>query len=472
MPLRPRPLSPMTDETDPDQFSKPGSVRGKGSPDNAPKISNLLRRVEPIDARSLPSLGDIERAVQRIHDRWPEAVKVPDDRDRDALSREMLARVKVWHWGDMKMSRVLSAAMAVFDADRRNRQDLAPVRRFFLDEIAASGSETFLGGMARVYIDSFAPDADATRSLGACLHMRQRNLGGRLATLTRALPDVFNPETAPRSIAVLMAKSDAPYAALRSVGFRSPHSHGLTLAAHPDFVAMLSPELSKPAAQDRLLAWIDPPGAAALETGGALAVGALLRPWVEREPGDDLRGKLSERIIAAYGDPRLQNGGIWSGFDPVLKRVMLRWLTGQDMKFFCDMVTVTQPNHMWPPRRDFWLALFKEKRITEAWVAFGSSARAYAQRNLVKHGGTNTARRFGRQLDRSQSTSLLIMRIGNKIVVDGCHSYKTHIFRADDPKAPKLYEGSYYCDSIRFSSTNSKSHNSIPNWQEWVLRHV
>jgi hypothetical protein len=103
------------------------------------------------------------------------------------------------------------------------------------------------------------------------------------------------------------------------------------------------------------------------------------------------------------------------------------------------MVTATQNNHMWAPRRDFWLALFEEGRISEAWVAFGSAAREYARNNLMRSGATDINKRFGRQQDRGGNTSLLIMKIGNKTVVDGCHSYKTHIFSRDEDAAPQLY---------------------------------
>lgn len=127
---------------------------------------------------------------------------------------------------------------------------------------------------------------------------------------------------------------------------------------------------------------------------------------------------------------------------------------------------------MWPPRRDFWLKLHDQGRISEAWVAFGRESRDYARTHLVREGATNIATRFAAQLDRGGSTSLLIMRIGGKIVVDGCHSYKTHVFDASDPKAPKLYLSKYYCDSIRHVSRLSQSHLSIASWQTWVLRQI
>ena len=64
------------------------------------------------------------------------------------------------------------------------------------------------------------------------------------------------------------------------------------------------------------------------------------------------------------------------------------------------------------------------------------------------------------------------MRIGNKIVIDGCHSYKTHIFNAHDGNAPKLYQWTYHCDDIMRRSPLSKAHRPIPHGQLWVEQHI
>ena len=184
-----------------------------------------------------------------------------------------------------------------------------------------------------------------------------------------------------------------------------------------------------------------------------------------------MRNEISEAIISAYNDPRTHTGGIWSGFDPGLKAIFLRWLTKQDMLFFCDMVTATQPNHMWPPRRDFWLRLYEEGGSTRPGSP-SAAPRETTRGGAFCSGTTDINRRFGHQTDRGGSTSLLIMRIGNKIVVDGCHSYRTHIFRATTRSAPKLYQRDYYCDDIMRAPKNSKSHNSIPAWADWVMRNV
>lgn len=439
---------------------------------NLPSTRNLLGRVDALRTRALPPLEQIRRSVESILTKWPDVMQTPEDRDREKLAREMLFRIANWKWEDITTQRVISAAVAVFDQDRRSHPDFAPVREFYLSEIETREPGAFLDGMVGVYIDSFAPGADHTRFLAKALGRCSADLGGRNARLTEALPGVFRPDAAPLELARIMRDADDPYGRLKEIGLSSPHSSGLAKAAHEIFVARLAPELSEPEARQKLFSWLTPENGTTLQTGAGLGVEALLSVWRDRTPPDALRNELSETIIAAWGDPRLHTGGIWAGFDPTLKAVLLRWLTHQDMKFFCNMVTATQGSHMWPPRRDFWLKLYEDKMIDEAWVAFGSEARRYAQANLVRSGKTDMNRRFARQLDRGGGTSLLIMRIGNKIVVDGCHSYKTHIFRTDDKRAPKLYQPEYYCDDIMRASPNSKPHNSIHNWSQWVLRHV
>lgn len=425
-----------------------------------------------LNVRALPPLDLLDRGIKRIIDRWPDVVAQPDDRDRDKLAKEMLRRVLQWDWSDIKTARIIAAAFAVFDEERCQRDDLVKVRQFYIDEIETSASVTFLDAMARVYVDTFRVGAAHTAALAQRLTRRLSDFGARIRDLIIKLPGLFSPEHAPDDLANLMRQSSDPYEALKALGLRTPHASGLCHAAHGMFVEAIASSLKRPDARDQVLRWLIPEHGNALETGAAKAVEALLAAWRTETPPEDVRADLSERIIRAYNDPRLHNGGIWSGFDPELKNILLRWLTKQDMRFFCDMVDATQDSHMWPPRRDFWLQLYEDGRIDEAWVAFGSTARRYALEKVKGSSDASLNRRFGRQTDRGGSTSLLIMRIGQKIVVDGCHSYKTHIFRADDPKAPKLYQSEYFCDDIMRRSRLSKPHTSIPVWSQWVLQNV
>jgi hypothetical protein len=234
---------------------------------------------------------------------------------------------------------------------------------------------------------------------------------------------------------------------------------------HLAFLQSLRPRLSKLDGVEHLFRWLAP-GPQMVRTSGAReAVESVMDAWGAAPPEDERR-EICRLVVTSYNDPRLSSGGIWGGMRPELRDRFLRWLTGEDMKFFCDVVTATQDSHMWKPRRDYWLRRFREKRIDEAWVAFSDRAADHARRHLR----AGNANRFGRENGRP-NTSLLIMRIGRQIVVDGCHSYKTHLFSIDDPKAPKLYQKSYDCERIRRTSKASFSHH-FPAWINWIERYV
>ncbi|CUJ83691.1 hypothetical protein PH7735_00294 [Shimia thalassica] len=443
-------------------------------PERADSINALLGQPNPLRNRVLPPLDQISRSVTSILSRWPATIKAPEDRDREKLTLNMLFRVQNWKWENITTQRVISSAVAVFDEERRTRADLAPVRSFYLSEIETRQPGAFLNGMVGVYIESFEPGASHTRLLAQALGQRRAELGGRHRKLTETLPSLFEPDAAPPDLAKIMLDSDDPYTALKSIGLSTPHTSGLAKAAHKTFVERLAPDLARPEARSKFFKWLTPENGPVLQAGAGPAVEALLSVWRNRTPPDSLRNELSERIIAAWKDPRLHAGGIWPGFDVGLKNLLLRWLTRENMEFFCEIVSLSQESHMWEPRRDFWLDLYDQGRIDEAWVAFSSDAHRIAMSRLRRQ--ENSATRFGRQT-AIRDLSLLVMRIGNKIVVDGCHSYKTHIFRTDDPNAPKLYQMKYDAVKIRNSSRLSQTHywsesRKLAVWEQWVEQHV
>lgn len=207
--------------------------------------------------------------------------------------------------------------------------------------------------MVGVYIDSFVPGTDHTRHLAKALAARSEVLGGRHRRLTEALPSLFRPDAAPLDLGRLMLGAEDPYASLKQMGLSSPHTSGLAKAAQQVIIERLKPDLAEPDARRRLFNWLTPENGPVLQTCADPAVETLLSVWRDKTPPDALRNELSEQIIAAWNGPRLHSGGIWSGFDPSHRPIFLRWLTHQDMKFFCNMVTATQDSHMWPPRQDF-----------------------------------------------------------------------------------------------------------------------
>ncbi len=172
-------------------------------------------------------------------------MRTPDDRDREKLAIKMLQRVTNWDWTNVTTQRVNSTAMAVFDEERRSRHDLAPVREFYLNEIATREPGAFLDGMVGIYIESFETGPDHTRHHGQ--GPRQASTRPWCATpkLIDALPELFRPDAVPLALARIMREADDAYTRLKSIGLNSTHTSGLAKAAQTIFVDRLAPDLGR-----------------------------------------------------------------------------------------------------------------------------------------------------------------------------------------------------------------------------------
>ncbi|MCC6007423.1 MAG: hypothetical protein JJU40_07080, partial [Rhodobacteraceae bacterium] len=328
-------------------------------------------------------------------------------------------------------------------------------------------SETFLSGLLRAHLEGYLPGAPHSRALAKALTVAAPRMGPAGRLLLEAVPEILDPTGGPERLAARMADMSDPFAELMRLGVRNPHGPGFMELAHLALTERVRSGLARRDLIDWYVNWLRPPGREARTSGAERAIEALVHPWLTSTPGDDLRSYLVETVIEMYGDPRIKSGGVWAGVGAAEMGVIHRWLTREDMRFFTGVVDAAQKDAMWPKRRDFWLRLFDERLIDAAWVAFSSQAMEFARERLMRQDARNAESRFGFQRAR-QNTSLLIMKIGNKIMVDGCHSYKTHVFDQDDPMAPKLFQEGYDCEEIRLASPESKSHSSIDSWQRWV----
>lgn len=431
------------------------------------RLDDAIKRLIRFTPPAVPELRYIQTAVQKVHDHWPDVSVPVNPREREALAVRLRDRVAQNNWDDARISFVLAAAQAVMDAERRDRPDLEEARAFLIAEVRASKSETFLSGMLAAHLESFTANASHTRALALALDAARDKMSSSVQRLLEEVPELISAADGPHRLADKMVRMTDPFLELSRLGLRNPHGPGFMDRAHEVLSAHIRPELSSRARIDWYIDWLRPMGREARTTGAEQAIEALTYPWLNTAPSDLLRSHLVEALIEMYGDPRIRSGGVWAGVDPAHMKVVHRWLTREDMRFFTGVVDAAQKDAMWPPRRDFWLKLFDEKRIDAAWVAFSSQATEYARAHLMRQDARNADSRFGFQQAR-QNTSLLIMRIGNKVMVDGCHSYKTHVFDQDDPMAPKLFHEGYDCDEIMRASPESKSHSSIGLWERWV----
>ncbi|TCN30177.1 EH signature domain-containing protein [Sinorhizobium americanum] len=419
---------------------------------------------------ALPALNSLVSRAERIISRWPDVIANPPEKDRERLVAIVRDRYERDDWDGTRLSLMTSAARALFDQDRRNRDDLADLRDFYYRETKASTRAGFLGGMFSVYMESFEAAADHTLQLATALADAVEHLGARWRKLLDAVPDMLSPAIVANAVARKMIAMEHPWSGLQQLGIRSPHAPGLMNSAHLAYVTRIEPHLNTRGEMERLISWLKPDTQQAKTTGAGEAIAALLGHWTNRSPSpEDLR-YLTESIVGIYGDPRVQRGGVWSAVPADRMAVILRWLTGENIRFFLDVVSEVEDSHMWEPRRRFWLGLHERGRIDAAWVAFSDSAAKAARRRGAANKGTL---KFGLQTTGAgrANTSLLILKIGRKIVVEGSHSYKVHIFDEANQRAPTLYQWKYDCEEIRFiPGSDAKAHHG--NWQSWVLEHI
>ncbi len=436
------------------------------------KLAALLNQSVLFNPPALADPSRLRASARRVLERWPDVVAEPPENDRDRLVEEMRRRLVEDDWEDLPTSFVTRAARALFDPVRRSRAELAALRQFYLDELRVSTRRSFLGAMASVYIGSYEPGASHTRALAQALSEARSRLGGRWTKLEQALPSWLDPEHGHEAIAGLMAGMADPWNELKALGLTMPHAPGLMDHAHLSFVEAIRPGLRDRAELKRLFGWLRPERQEPRFSGAAQAISAVLGHWLSTDPSADDQRYIIDALVGCYGDPRVSASGAWAGVPEHHRAVVLRWLTGENIRFFLDVVSAVEESHMWEPRREFWLSLHEQGRIDGAWVAFSAEAARYARRQAGTRSGQATLR-YGLQTAGGSRlyTSLLILKIGNRILVEGSHSYKIHIFRGNSPAAPALYRAEYDCELIRLSAgAEAKSHNGY--WQGWVLERI
>lgn len=432
---------------------------------------NSVRRLSPL---VLPELTRLIAAKKRVLDRWPDIVPDPPERDHEAIILQMLALLDSNRWEDVKMSFVLRALKVAFGLNFRGRDDVAPIIDFAFAELEATTQPTFLNAMVAIYLSSYQPGADHSCDLGSKISSKRELLNGKWRAIEETYPTLFDASRAHDDIADSMLDMDEPWHGLKANGFPNPHATGLMDYVHAAYVDRIRPNLNMESWLDVLFSWLNPEPGKRKTSGSIEVIEAVLGHWVRKTASDQTRQAVTEYLINQYNDPRT-NRSLWVGVAEDCMNVIFSWLTREDLRFFTSVVDATQKDPQWQPRKKFWLTLYDEGLIEQAWVAFCPSAERYARTHLIRSGFADNVRRFAKQSKGGarSDTSILIMKIGSKIVVDGCHNYRTHIFNIDDPVAPKLFKREYDCDAdVMDLAPWSKPHNSIPAWSQWVRESI
>ena len=231
---------------------------------------------------------------------------------------------------------------------------------------------------------------------------------------------------------------------------------------------------------DQLLSLVEGIGAARAPLPNV--VRALLLPWRNRPPQENLRIRIQRFLIREVSDPRSQPAR-WQqmqqalvalghgGQAAELTLVLRRWLVRASFElFFKLMRDSTSDREQWRRREKFWRYYLERDFVTDSWFVLGGFAehQAAGQRQaLVDAGG------FGRISDGANFTqSALIMRIGELTVAEWSDNGSCCFWQPGAVHTPPLYAPRYDGRYLRATEmmksaalTQSNGGRVPPRWE-------
>lgn len=407
-----------------------------------------------------------ERVRQRFGDRRPvkpEALNI--------LISRLTQATRNWDWKqltDGEMAQVVRAWASQLAT-------LAPdIEDFLLRELRCTTRRSLLGALCDGYLTGWVAREPRTSELARIIQARAAFLPRFWQIAFRATPESLDPADGAIRFGRWLAAQADPYRAVIARGILAPHGPGFMTEAHAAWLSALPEPVDEPTIR-RMLAWIHPSGTPQLQGGrAAIVVARLLRPWGNAMPPKPLRTFLLDEFVRYRGDPRRENAHFWNEVGEDGKRTLMRWLAGQRMEAFLDVVSRSEEKSdagdQWPARREFWMGLYEEGRIDEAWPSYGTEAQTIAD-ELTRTTGDRAYAAYGRQLSR-KNTSLLIMRVGRHIVVEGSHNFRVHVFRLSENTPLTLYQSEYAVDDFILPDPHRDARRHVGNWMEWVREKI
>lgn len=424
----------------------------------------------------------VRRAEEKIRQRWPD-VDVFDTAKCDAeqLALKMDRRREKNDWREFYWADAAYTASVVIDNDLWKNKRFERLFDFLIEQVGFGGNRMYMRSLFHKYLETFSPDQRLTKRLASNFSTgstwKEIGLPAELVNTYQ----VFNIDTAPERIAEDMLRNPSPFNALLQNGIKAPHGPGLMERAHEEFLARLSPQikLQNGAAIETMLEWLNPPMCDSVlrGKGAADAVDAILLACRQQEPNISIKEKIKSRLVAAYGDPRLERTGTWARCDEKAKEVIIKWLTGETIETFFEIVTRCERSHMWTDRRDLWIDLYKHNRITKAWFALSRRGVQIARDLTERTEDPSLETRLQEFAENCSFSSqdrekcLLIMQISGRWVVEGSHNFKTHIFPAGDTTSVIPYEKTYTCEQFR-RATRAEKIQHHANWRNKVMEEL
>jgi hypothetical protein len=344
-----------------------------------------------------------------------------------------------------------------------------PWRRFQIRRIACA------------WVDGFDPRLTSIRSVGAWLAARAAQLLEPWPRLAEEC-DIFSVERAPTMLAeMFLAADESEQACFDNLGLGDTAASGLRLETLGAAAALVRRRLAKrPGLAARLmeLSLHQPAFRPGAEQRGSRArairlqlAEALLLPWQQEYPAEDVIEQTLFYLLRECGDPWLPNA-IWSDIRPLATGIMRDWCKRKAIASFFRLAGRRKGDNRVQTqlRQDFWTAYID--RIDEAWIVGGSQS--FAALGIPEAG-------YGRLVGCRPEHCALLLKIGGMTVIETNHAHNERLWLADNDLAPPLYHEHRrsYCPSMLTAGADFSSGyscNDGANWQErlhsFIERHT
>lgn len=388
--------------------------------------------------------------------------------DINALAESYTQRLIPEHWDGATEADVSMLMRAACAGRLTGFRDL---QKFLLQQAARTGRANLLSAMCEGYFEGWKQDDPLTVEVSRIVQDRSGKLPEPFAHLASSLPETLDPFAGALRVAERMAQADRPFEMLTSCGFVDPHALGFCTEASRRFLSTLPPVRTR-ADMVRLMEWCRPEGQLGLQGAQMIeAINLLLRPWVRENPAKADQKFITDCLVSHFDDPRIAGEHVWKDVDRACRGVLLRWLAGDSILAFMDIISAVEHKNpeTWRMRREFWTRLYDEGTVSEAWVALHPDAVAEAKSRFDRTQNMSL-KAYAKQSGKRRDTSLLIMRAGNKVIVEGSHTYRVHIFGEGALQRPELYLEIYKDEEITLEqgNPNTWSHDPHGRWREWV----
>jgi hypothetical protein len=443
------------------------------------RLDELKRARAIIRPTRLPHKLMVEQSFDRISAR-SEHLRPITQVDYDALVAKLRSVASSRSLLRLTLREMRLVASCLFDGEQHRLADDEIFLDQYLEALLSIRSRIAIKRLIHCYCVHFHPSHRGIQRIGVFLREAISSIEGRWEWPERHRRHMlFDPAQAPQQLARLTINSRNPREELEKIGLTGQLLvSGLSSYVFLSALKIIQERLETHANMEdieRAIAWVrNENGGMYFSAHRAALANAILLPWTQKDPDQELRQKIQSYLLDHWSDPRI-DGGSWIGTSEAARDVMIRWLAQATLQQFLKVVDRVAAKHQWEYRRAFWNAYIEKRTVGNAWVAFASVGAQFAKR-LGESSGDPLMSRFATLGGAGPNQAVLLLRIGDLVVADWSHNGRLRIWRRGNPKAPQFNLKSYLASELRTDSEFNFVHKPPDGWQApteaFIRRHT